>query len=113
MRQIQRMVHRVFHRAPHHGGHQIFFGKRTARENAVVQSILEHRYTVGQLHDILQKMGDEYDGHALLLELGDDFKKEDGNFNMKIDENGLKININDGENDDAEIKIDKSGVSIK
>ena len=44
---------------------------------------------------------------------GDDFKKEDGNFNMKIDENGLKININDGENDDAEIKIDKSGVSIK
>ena len=41
------------------------------------------------------------------------FNKENGSFNMKIDEDGLKINVNEGKTNDAEIKIDKSGVSIK
>jgi phage shock protein PspC (stress-responsive transcriptional regulator) len=40
---------------------------------------------------------------------GDDFKNQ--KFNLKIDENGVEVNINDGENN-AEVKIDGNGIKI-
>jgi phage shock protein PspC (stress-responsive transcriptional regulator) len=42
---------------------------------------------------------------------GDDFKNDKGNFKLNIDENGVEINVNDGEKD-AKVKIDEKGVKI-
>jgi len=42
---------------------------------------------------------------------GDDFKNDNENFNLNIDENGVEIKVNDGSKD-AEVKIDKNGVKI-
>ncbi len=39
------------------------------------------------------------------------YKRENGLFNLKIDENGLELKVNDGENN-AEIKIDENGIRI-
>lgn len=43
---------------------------------------------------------------------GNEFKKDNENFKLKIDENGVEIKVNDGEKD-AEISIDENGVKIK
>jgi len=42
---------------------------------------------------------------------GDDYKKRNGSFNLNVDENELKLEIKHG-NKDAEVTIDKNGVSI-
>lgn len=42
---------------------------------------------------------------------GDDFKNNNENFNLNIDENGVEIKVNDGEKD-AKVKIDEKGVKI-
>jgi phage shock protein PspC (stress-responsive transcriptional regulator) len=42
---------------------------------------------------------------------GDDFKNDNENFNLNIDENGVEIKVNDGEKD-AKVKIDEKGVKI-
>jgi len=42
---------------------------------------------------------------------GDDFKRDHENFKLNIDENGVEIKVNDGDND-AKIKIDEKGVKI-
>jgi phage shock protein PspC (stress-responsive transcriptional regulator) len=42
---------------------------------------------------------------------GDDFKSNNENFKLNIDENGVQIKVNDGSKD-AEVKIDKNGVKI-
>lgn len=42
---------------------------------------------------------------------GDDFKSNNENFMLNIDENGVQIKVNDG-GKDAEVKIDKNGVKI-
>ncbi|MDO9595595.1 MAG: PspC domain-containing protein [Lutibacter sp.] len=42
---------------------------------------------------------------------GDDFKSNNENFKLNIDENGVQIKVNDG-GKDAEVKIDKNGVKI-
>jgi len=43
---------------------------------------------------------------------GRDYKEKLEKFNLKIDEDGVEVIINDGEND-AELKIDKNGIRIK
>ena len=42
----------------------------------------------------------------------DEYKRNNELFNLNIDENGVEIKVNDGEND-AEVKIDGNGISIK
>ncbi len=42
---------------------------------------------------------------------GNDFKSNNENFKLNIDENGVEIKVNDGDKD-AEVKIDKNGVKI-
>lgn len=42
---------------------------------------------------------------------GEDFKRDHENFKLNIDENGVEIKVNDGDND-AKIKIDEKGVKI-
>jgi len=42
---------------------------------------------------------------------GDDFKSNNENFKLNIDENGVQIKVNDGSKD-AEVKIDKNGAKI-
>ncbi len=42
---------------------------------------------------------------------GDDFKSNNENFKLNIDENGVEIKVNDGSKD-AEVKIDKNGAKI-
>jgi phage shock protein PspC (stress-responsive transcriptional regulator) len=42
---------------------------------------------------------------------GDEFKKDNENFKLKIDEKGVEIKVNDGEND-AQVSIDENGVKI-
>jgi len=43
---------------------------------------------------------------------GDDFKRDNENFNLNIDENGVEIKVNDG-NKDAKVKIDEKGVKVE
>ena len=43
---------------------------------------------------------------------GRDYKEKLEKFNLKIDEDGVEVIINDGEND-AEVKIDENGIRIK
>jgi phage shock protein PspC (stress-responsive transcriptional regulator) len=42
---------------------------------------------------------------------GDDYKEKNGSFNLKLDENGLKIKVNDN-NKNAEVNIDETGITI-
>ncbi|MBI9040665.1 PspC domain-containing protein [Lutibacter sp.] len=42
---------------------------------------------------------------------GDDYKEKNGSFNLKLDENGLKIKVNDN-NNNAEVNIDETGITI-
>ncbi|SFS80197.1 PspC domain-containing protein [Lutibacter maritimus] len=43
---------------------------------------------------------------------GDDYKEKNGSFNLKLDENGLKIKVNDN-NKNAEVNIDETGMTIE
>lgn len=43
---------------------------------------------------------------------GDEYRKENDQFNLNIDKNGVKIKVNDGEKN-AEVKIDENGIIIK
>ncbi|WP_372792389.1 PspC domain-containing protein [Lutibacter sp.] len=43
---------------------------------------------------------------------GNNFKRENEHFNLNIDENGVKLKVNDGVKD-AEVKIDENGIIIK
>lgn len=43
---------------------------------------------------------------------GDDFKRDNENFKLNIDENGVEIKVNDGEKN-AEVTIDENGVKVK
>ncbi len=42
---------------------------------------------------------------------GDDFKSDNENFKLNIDENGVEIKVNDGDKD-AKVKIDEKGIKI-
>lgn len=42
---------------------------------------------------------------------GDDYKEKNGSFNLKLDENGLKIKVNDNDKN-AEVNIDETGITI-
>jgi len=44
---------------------------------------------------------------------GEDYKRDNENFNLKIDEDGVEININSDDNgSDAKVKIDENGIII-
>lgn len=43
---------------------------------------------------------------------GDDFNRDNENFNLNIDENGVEIKVNDGDKD-AKVKIDEKGVKVE
>ena len=43
---------------------------------------------------------------------GERYKKENGHFKLNIDGNGVELKVNDGDNN-AEIKIDENGVKIE
>lgn len=43
---------------------------------------------------------------------GDDFKRDNENFKLNIDENGVEIKVNDGDKN-AEVAIDENGVKVK
>ena len=43
---------------------------------------------------------------------GERYKKENEHFKLKIDSNGVEINVNDGDND-AAIKINENGLKIE
>ena len=43
---------------------------------------------------------------------GDDFKRDNENFKLNIDENGVEIKVNDGEKN-AEVTIDENGVKVE
>jgi len=43
---------------------------------------------------------------------GDEYKRNNELFNLNIDENGVEIKVNDGEND-AKVKINENGISIQ
>lgn len=42
---------------------------------------------------------------------GDDYKEKNGSFNLKLDENGLKIKVNDNDKN-AEVNINETGITI-
>lgn len=42
---------------------------------------------------------------------GDDYKRDNENFKLKIDENGVEVKINDGDGK-AQVKIDETGIEI-
>jgi hypothetical protein len=42
---------------------------------------------------------------------GEDYKEKNGSFNLKLDENGLKIKVNDSKKE-AEVKINENGITI-
>ena len=47
-----------------------------------------------------------------LSSYGNSFKSENEHFKLNIDENGVELKVNDG-NNDAEVKIDENGIIIK
>ena len=42
---------------------------------------------------------------------GEDYKEKNGSFNLNLDENGLKIKVNDSKKE-AEVKINENGITI-